>query len=273
MAAQKTRPAGNATREQALSIAWSGFKKMCSPGSRATLCDADKDAIARRFKQLSLLTVYHEGVILRGGGYLHFFHGLSRNPTDIDFIATASPSTQIHLETAQELAGYGIEVTTHKPSQKSNGGIFFSFKLIWPEDYCQVQIEFSRKELLLPPISLQMEESGHVFLMQGLSLQEQGAQKIRALIQRDVPTPRDIIDLHFLVTKKKMPFDLDFVMKVTSDKPGKEHYSPEIFSQKIAEIGKRLENMYGEGGLEGILDFGAMQRRLLDWAAGRHLQQ
>ena len=269
MISQRLQPASGRTREQALSSAWSDFKKACSPVPASCLGDRRKDEISRRFKQLSLLTVYREGAVLRGGGYLHFFHGLKRDPTDIDFITRVAPSMEIHLEVAKELAGYGIEVTTHKPFQKPNGGMFFSFKLIWPEDYCQVQVELSRKDPLLPPIQVNMEEFGHVFVMQGLSLQEQGMQKIRALIQRDVPTPRDVIDLYYLISEKKISFDLDFVMRITSDKPGREPYSPGLFSQKLSDIGNRLDNMYGSVGLTGIIDFGLMKQTLAGWVSGK----
>lgn len=167
----------------------------------------------KHYVQAVLLAILAEHpLVLKGGTYLWFFHGLRRFSEDLDFTATAALPAGLAESVSRSLERFGI---SNRLKIISDSPASFSFRIAAEGplhtadiDLCQVYIEISKREPVLEkPIPLRLDIPAYqlpVKRLAGMALDEVAAEKIRAILTRE--KPRDLYDLWHLVTNKRPVF-------------------------------------------------------------------
>ena len=154
-------------------------------------------------------------LVFKGGTYLWFFSGLNRFSEDLDFTMDGKVSNDISETVSRRLELYGVENETKNISD-NHLGYSFRIRASGPlhtsdKDKCTVKVEISgREKVLLERIRIRVDFPEYqlpVHRMLGMSLQEVGSEKIRAILTRK--KARDIYDLYHLVTMKEIGFNLE----------------------------------------------------------------
>ena len=164
-------------------------------------------------QHIALNGIAEEPLIFKGGTYLWFAHGLSRFSEDLDFTASEKISSSIAESVSDNLGLFGVE---NQIKYITNNETTLSFRISAKGplntakiDECIVYIEISKREQILKkvlPVRLDYPSySLPIKTISGMSLEEVGAEKVRAILTRQ--KARDIYDLHYLISKKQIKFD------------------------------------------------------------------
>lgn len=197
---------------------------------------------------LILSSLSEHEMVFKGGTYLWFFHGLKRFSEDLDFTATGK-TEGIEEAVSSDLEMLGVESTCRIFSDEERS---FSFRIsargplnTSEKDLCHVYVEISRREEVLEPtLSQKLDIPAYGIptkLVNGMSLNEVAAEKIRAVLTRD--KARDAYDLAFLFGKGVSP-DIPLINKKL------EYYgmsfSEEEFGEKLLEKKKIWKQELGQ---------------------------
>jgi len=145
-------------------------------------------------------------IVMKGGTYLWFFHGLNRFSDDLDFTQLGQIKESIEeLSLVLELFGAKNSVKVIKDDDYV---LMFRISIRGPlytseKDLCHVRVEISRREsVALDPLSVRLDEPYYgipIAFLRGMDLREVLAEKIRAAFVRG--SARDLYDAWFLVRK------------------------------------------------------------------------
>lgn len=189
-----------------------------------------------------LVSLAEEPLVFKGGTYLWFFHHTQRYSEDLDFTATGKISPTMMEDTIQSLKNWGIK-STGKKIEGPHSGVTFRIAAEGPlykgpQSLTFVYVEISQRENILQETkTFSLVNEAYEFptkILQGMSLDEVAAEKVRAIMTRD--KPRDVYDLAFLIHQKKIPFDEKFInhkMKYYHEK-----FDKKKFMKKMDEKGK-----------------------------------
>lgn len=176
-------------------------------------------------------------IIFKGGTYLWFFHGLNRFSEDLDFTASGELPENIADRVSDALRMFGVE-NTIKIIERKKRGISFRISAkgplnTSPRDVCHVYVEISRREKIVQePLSFELNFDAYklpVKIIQGATLGEVAAEKIRAMITRR--KARDMYDLFYLIKNKNVDFDLELTNEKL--KYYELNFSDELFTKKL----------------------------------------
>jgi len=168
----------------------------------------------RYVQALIMYAVSEWPLVMRGGTYLWFFHGLNRFSEDLDYTAAGRVDASRAEEVAEVLSLFGV-VSTVKVLKDdeytltirvaARGPLFKSEK-----DTCYVRLDISRREKpLLKPIPVRLDEPHYglpLVYIRGMALEEVLAEKLRAVYVRG--DPRDVYDAWHLCARLSVPLDL-----------------------------------------------------------------
>lgn len=183
----------------------------------------------KRYVQAMILYALSEWpMVMKGGTYLWFFHGLNRFSDDLDFTQTELREEPEDVSLTLKLFGLRNTFMILKDDRFT-----LSFRLdVWgplstsEKDLCRVRVDISRREkVLLKPITVRLDEPHYgipIVFLRGMDLREVLAEKIRAAAVRG--TARDLYDSWFLLRKG---IDLD----------------RELLAKKLALYGIGLEGL------------------------------
>lgn len=167
----------------------------------------------RYVQALIMYAVSEWPLVMKGGTYLWFFHGLNRFSEDLDYTAAGRVDASRAEEVAEVLSLFGV-VSTVKVLKDdeytltirvaARGPLFKSEK-----DTCYVRLDISRREKpLLKPIPVRLDEPHYglpLVYIRGMALEEMLAEKLRAVyVRRD---PRDVYDAWHLCARLSVPLD------------------------------------------------------------------
>ena len=161
----------------------------------------------KRYVQALVLYALSEWpIIMKGGTYLWFFHGLNRFSDDLDFsqmgVLKEGPED---LSLSLELFGLRNRVKVLKEDKYT---LTFRVDAWGPlstseKDLCRVRVDVSRREeVLLKSIPVKLDEPHYgipVVFLRGMDLREVLAEKIRAAAVRGAA--RDLYDSWFLLRR------------------------------------------------------------------------
>ncbi len=145
-------------------------------------------------------------IVLKGGTYLWFFHGLNRFSDDLDFSQVGDLKEDPRdVSFSLELFGLRNHVKILKDDKYT-----LTFRLdAWgplstsEKDLCRVRVDISRREdVLLKPVPVKLDELHYgipIVFLRGTNLKEVLAEKIRAAAVRGAA--RDLYDSWFLLRK------------------------------------------------------------------------
>lgn len=210
-------------------------------------------------------------LVFKGDTYLWFFHGLRRFSEDLDFTVEG----EYPLDDIPEKVSHGLElfgVNNNLKVTKSVNSLSFRISAEGPLntrliDRCIVYVDLSPRERTVEdrlPIKLDFPEYGlPVKRLVGMNLKEVGAEKVRAILTRR--KSRDIYDLYYLVSKKKIKFNEELVNKKMSYY--RDRFSVKSFSERI---GEREEHYYKD--MKSIVfgdlpEFETVRKELIRWAS------
>jgi predicted nucleotidyltransferase component of viral defense system len=168
----------------------------------------------RYVQALIMYAVSEWPLVMKGGTYLWFFHGLNRFSEDLDYTAAGRVDASRAEEVAEVLSLFGV-VSTVKVLKDdeytltirvaARGPLFKSEK-----DTCYVRLDISRREKpLLKPIPVRLDEPHYglpLVYIRGMALEEVLAEKLRAVYVRG--DPRDVYDAWHLCARLGVPLDL-----------------------------------------------------------------
>ncbi len=191
---------------------------------------------------LSLLSDYN--LVFKGGTYLWFFHGLPRFSEDLDFTTSGRLSENIARKVSDGVRIYGME---NELKIIANSPISFSFRILAEgplntgiRDRCVTYVEISKRERLMEsPVPLRLDFPEYTIPVKrilGMSLNEVGSEKVRAILTRD--KSRDIFDLYFLIRNKNISFEQGLVNKKLEFY--KINFSRDLFMREIKARSQRL---------------------------------
>jgi len=154
----------------------------------------------KRYIQASILnSLYDESIVFKGDTYLWFFNGLPRFSEDLDFTAISDLPSNIMNKVSERLDLFGIY---NESKIETNDKKSFSFKVMAQgplytsqNSRCVVYVEISKREELINktlPIKLNFPEYLlPIHVLNGINLDEVGAEKIRAITSRN--KARDVL--------------------------------------------------------------------------------
>ena len=171
----------------------------------------------RYMQALILNSLYNENLIFKGGTYLWFFHGLRRFSEDLDFTTGTTLSKNLPGSVSNGFSLLGI-LNQLKIIKENN--VTLSFRIISNGplntgiiDRVPVYVEISKRERVIKehiPLKFNFPEYNlPVRILSGMNLTEVLAEKVRAVYTRK--KARDIYDIYFLITNKKVKFDIDLI--------------------------------------------------------------
>jgi predicted nucleotidyltransferase component of viral defense system len=179
----------------------------------------------RYIQSLILFSLRDQPLVLKGGTYLWLFHSLYRFSDDLDFSLQSKfgkDREELLKNVSDTLNMFGVanSIKVIKDDRyvlsfrvDSAGPLFTSII-----DLCRVYVELSKREqLLLPPVSVKLDEPDYalpIIYLKGMDLEEVAAEKVRAIIRRK--KARDVYDLWFLVSRKKVKASLEMINKKLS---------------------------------------------------------
>jgi predicted nucleotidyltransferase component of viral defense system len=158
-------------------------------------------------------------LVFKGGTYLWFFHGLRRFSEDLDFTASESLPEDLAQKASDDLNLFGIE-NALKIISDDEKTLSFGISASGPlstndRDRCVVYVEISKREPVIEKgIPLRFDHPEYqlpVKRLVDMSLEEVGAEKVRAILSRK--KARDVYDLYYLIQKKKTGFRPDLINK------------------------------------------------------------
>ena len=188
---------------------------------------------------LALNSIAEEPLVFKGGTYLWFTQGLNRFSEDLDFTASEPLLHDVAGRVSRSLALFGVE-NKIKPISNNETTLSFRISAKGPLntakiDECVVYVEISKREQVLsktlpvkldyPPYSLPIKT------IAGMALNEVGAEKIRAILTRE--KARDVYDLQYLITKRKIRFEEDLVNSKLEYYKMK--FSPALFLKGVSD--------------------------------------
>jgi|SRR5579875_1479012 predicted nucleotidyltransferase component of viral defense system len=170
---------------------------------------------------LLIYALSEENIIFRGETYLWLFHGLNRYSEDLDFLEERKLKDGLTEKVSKTLGLFGVE---SKSRIIKNDEYTFSFRteVKGPlykvqKSLCYTYVEISKRERhLLLPLTVKLDEPRYVIpitQVKGMNLQEVAAEKVRAVITRNVS--RDLYDLWFLIKKLGVKVSQEHVEKKT----------------------------------------------------------
>lgn len=172
----------------------------------------------KRYVQALVLYALSEWpVIMKGGTYLWFFHGLNRFSDDLNFtqvgVLKEGPED---VSLSLELLGLRNRVKVLKEDRYT---LTFRVDAWGPlstseKDLCRVRVDISRREeVLLKPLPVKLDEPSYgipIVFLRGMDLREALAEKIRAAAVRGAA--RDLYDSWFLL-RRGIPLDPDLLAR------------------------------------------------------------
>ncbi|HIK00545.1 TPA: nucleotidyl transferase AbiEii/AbiGii toxin family protein [archaeon] len=224
----------------------------------------------KHYIQSAILTVASEiPLILKGGTYLWFFHGLNRFSEDLDFTALEPLHENLPSKISESLFLLGIE-NNLKIISKGSKSLSFRISAKGPlytseKDLCHVYLEISTRESILEKASaLKLENAGYSLpskIVMGMNLTEVGAEKVRAILARN--KARDLYDLNFLITEKNISFKEPLINEKLSYY-GKKFAGDEFLKHVHARKGQwnsELKSLI----FGNLLKFDAVERNVRKW--------
>ncbi len=223
----------------------------------------------RYVQALALYSLRDQPLILKGGTYLWFFHGLDRFSDDLDF--TQERKIEKSLPNIVELTTglFGLSCKC-KPIKNDLHTISFRADAKGPlygsaSDLSRVYIEISKRDKVQKPVlSAKLDEPLYnlpIIFLKGMDLSEVAAEKVRALMRRK--KARDMYDLWYLFKRLRIAFDVELVNKKLSFYKTK--FNTDSFESALKETGRDWTReirpmVLGEppthqGALEDILGF------------------
>lgn len=169
---------------------------------------------------------------------------MRRFSEDLDFTANGKLSEDLPKTISRGLSLYGIE---NELKIIKNDGYTLSFKIMANgplnttlKDRCVVYVEISRRENVLSetlPLKVDFVEYDlPVKRLRGMSLDEVAAEKIMAILTRN--KDRDVYDLHHMVEKKDVAFNLHLVNEKLS------FYDHTFDNRELISVIKRRESNF-----------------------------
>jgi len=169
----------------------------------------------RRYLQaLVLYSLSEEPIVLKGGTYLWFFHGLNRFSEDLDFTATKEVDRSMLEPASNTLRLFGVvnDAGVVKDDRyvlsfriSARGPLFTSEK-----DLCHIYVEVSRRDRPGPaPVPVKLDEPYYgipLIFLRGMDLRELVSEKVRAVMTRN--TARDLYDLWYVTVRLGVKPDL-----------------------------------------------------------------
>jgi len=218
-------------------------------------------------QSLVLVALSEYPMVLKGGTYLWFFHGLNRFSEDLDFTATGELPEGLEIKVSESLRMFGVENTVKIMTEDDRG---FSFRLsakgplnTSEKDLCHVYVEISKREkVIYPTLPLKFNFDPYelpIKVVSGMALDEVAAEKIRAIMARD--KARDIYDLVFLFESKSARFDIDCVNQKL--KYYDLIFSAELFNKKLEEKKKNWKEELQGLVFGPLLDFDMVASNIL----------
>ena len=174
----------------------------------------------KRYMQAMILNSLSSApLIFKGGTYLWLFHGLRRFSEDLDFTANWNLKMNLAETISRDLSLLGIN---NEVKIVKNNNITLSFRILsngplytGPLDRTPVYVEISKREIILDkPLALRFDFPEYnlpVRILSGMSMEEVGSEKVRAIYTRK--KPRDIYDLFFLIISKGITFNQEMINK------------------------------------------------------------
>ncbi|MEW6295044.1 MAG: nucleotidyl transferase AbiEii/AbiGii toxin family protein [Candidatus Diapherotrites archaeon] len=168
---------------------------------------------------LILAIIAEKPVVFKGGTYLWFFHGLKRFSEDLDFTVSEKGLNNTAETVSKDLELFGIE-NKLKIIADNERSLSFRISAKGPLntgeiDLCRVYVEISRREpITKKALPIKADFPAYqlpVKHIQGMDLEEVGAEKVRAIFSRD--KARDFYDLFFLVKEKGIAFNEALIEK------------------------------------------------------------
>ncbi len=220
---------------------------------------------------LALNSIAEEPLVFKGGTYLWFAQGLDRFSEDLDFTASEHLSHDIAEKVSRNLELFGVE-NSIKPIANNETTLSFRISAKGPLntakiDECIVYVEISKREQILKktlPVKLDYPSySLPIKTISGMALEEVGAEKVRAILTRQ--KARDVYDLNYLITKKKIKFDENLINSKLQYY--KLRFSENIFIKHVAE-----KQGYYNRELKGLVfgelpKFEEIKRNLIAWVS------
>lgn len=167
----------------------------------------------RYVQALVLHALRSEEMIMKGGTYLWFFHGLDRFSEDLDYTVIGEAGSELVARCAATLGTFGVSAKA-KVVKDDRYTLTFRIDAQGPlysggQSLCRVLVEASRREKALrEPIVVKLDEAGYLLpvdLIRGMALDEVTAEKVRSLLRRQ--QVRDAYDIWFLLKRKGVHFD------------------------------------------------------------------
>lgn len=171
----------------------------------------------RYVQALALYSLRDQPLILKGGTYLWFFHGLDRFSDDLDFTEEQKivEDLQSIIASTAKLFGLSCECKSIK-----NDSYILSFRADAKgplynssTDLCRVYIEVSKRDKVEKrALSAKLDEPLYglpITFLKGMDLSEVAAEKVRELIRRK--KARDMYDLWYLLKRLAVHFDIELV--------------------------------------------------------------
>lgn len=201
------------------------------------LGQAERDYLQHLF--LILLSKYSSNeLVFKGGTALQKAHGLKRFSIDIDFTQVRDCDVlALMKKISRGIHDLGY---SNKFEETKTLGKTFVFRIQGPLyahtsiSSCSLRIEISQREAIILNPELRtinpIYKDLQPYSVLVMNLQEILAEKIRAIMTRN--KPRDVFDLHFLLSKG-IKFDMVFINKKLSYY--KEAYAKERFIIKLKE--------------------------------------
>ncbi len=218
---------------------------------------------------LALNSIAEEPLVFKGGTYLWFAQGLARFSEDLDFTASEPLLGSVAEKVSANLGLFGVE---NQIKHITNNETTLSFRISAKGplntakiDECIVYVEISKREQILKetlPVKLDYSPySLPIKTISGMALGEVGAEKVRAIFTRE--KARDVYDLHYLISKKRIRFDEDLVNSKLQYYKMK--FSASLFLKAIAD-----KQEYYARELKGLVfgelpKFGEVRKSLSDW--------
>jgi len=178
-------------------------------------------------------------LVFKGGTYLWFFHNLDRFSEDLDFTAAGELPRNLGEIVSESLKMFGVE-NSIKEINNTENSLSFRISAKGPlntseKDLCHVYVEISKREKVLQQsLSFKLAFDAYglpVKIIQGMSITEVAAEKMRAVVTRE--KARDLYDLFFIIKYQNTSFDIKLINE-------KLHYysmefSHSLFEKKIKE--------------------------------------
>ncbi|MEW6528332.1 MAG: nucleotidyl transferase AbiEii/AbiGii toxin family protein [Candidatus Micrarchaeota archaeon] len=219
------------------------------------------------------VTLSEYPLVFKGGTYLWFFHGLDRFSEDVDLMAIGDLPNDLDTKVSEGLRLFGVENILKRIN---NSDCNFSFRVSAKGplntsdiDLCHIYVEISKREnLVADSLSVKLNFDAYeapTKIINGMSINEVAAEKIRAIMKRK--KPRDVYDLFFLIKNKGIKFNIELINK-------KLKYYDEIFSEQefVDSLKKKRDDWNKE--LKQIVfgklvDFDTAENAILEWIKTR----